>query len=341
MAWRARMPRLGASSRAWFDERWLEGSEGLEHEEVMAWLDGEADQILAAAGRLMTGPWPDLMTLVRLAAGMVLFWADRQRNADGARLGELAVAALQRDPRCGPSGVEASIRHNLAQHYGVMADFEMAATHMRVAVELSGAPGSEWMLIHSLFALAQFLERLDRLDEGIRHAETGLELALKAGDEALEGQARFTLGVLAGRLGRPDEQDREFELAATLVRSNEPTSFGWLSRSIGETYLRCGRADNARDWLQRELATVKDSGSPFATADHLQLLGAAEVELAAYAAARGHLEEALTLIGDNSRELEARIRQSLGDALSGLGEPELAEDQWRLGQQLRDQYGLQ
>ncbi|MER7244115.1 helix-turn-helix domain-containing protein [Kribbella sp. NPDC000426] len=341
MAWRTRMPRLGTSSRAWFDEQWLAGSEGLEHEEVMAWLDAEADQVLAAAGRLTTGPWPDLTTLVRLAAGMVLFWADRQRNADGARLGELAVAALHRDPSCAPSGVEASIRHNLAQHYGVMADFERAAAHMRVAVELSGAPGSEWMLIHSLFALAQFLERLDRLDEGMTHAETGLELALKAGDEALEGQARFTLGVLAGRLGRPDEQDREFELAATLVRVHEPTSFAWLSRSIGDTYLRCGRPDSARNWLRTELATVKGSCSPFAVADHLQLLGAAEVQSTAYAAARGHLEEALALIGENSRELEVRVRASLGDALSGLGATELAEDQWRLVQGLRDQYGLQ
>ncbi|WP_432888584.1 ATP-binding protein [Kribbella sp. CA-245084] len=334
MAWRARLPRLGAFSRAWFDERWLDGTEGLEHEEVMAWLDAEAHEVLAAARRLMTGPWPDLTILVRLAAGMVLFWADRQRNAEGAQLGELAVTALRRDPMCGPPRVEASIRHNLAQHYGVMADFELAAAHMRVAVELSAAPGEEWMLIHSLLALAQFLERLDRLDEAMTHAETGLELALSGGDEAVEGQARFTLGVLAGRLGKPAEQDREFELAATLVRSNEPTGFGWLSRSIGDTYLRSGRADRARSWLQTELATVRDSANPFALADHLQLLGAAEVELAAYASARRHLEEALALIGDNSREFEARIRHSLGDALSGLGESEPAQEQWRLAEQL-------
>ncbi|WP_371407377.1 helix-turn-helix domain-containing protein [Kribbella sp. NBC_00662] len=342
MVWRARTTHgIGRMSREWFDERWLSGTDDLEYDEIMAWLDAEASEVLAAARRLTTGPHADPATVVRLAVGMVLFWADRRRNAEGAQLGELAVSALQRDPSCGPPWAEASIRHNLAQHYSVTSDFESAAAHMRVAVDLSAAQGHQWLQIHSLLGLAEFSERLGRLDKGMAHAQAGLELALDSADESAEGQARFTLGVIAGRLGQPEVQDREFDLAATLVRRSGPDSFHWLIRSIGDAYRRCGRSANARDWLRAELAGVMSSGSPFTVADHLQLLGAAEVESAAYESARGYLEEALALIGDSSGELEARIRRSLGDALNGLGESETAQEQWQLALQLYSRYGLQ
>lgn len=341
MVWRARtMDGIGPQSREWFDERWLSGTDGLEFEEIMAWLDAEAGEVLAAARRLATGPHSDPATVVRLAIGMVLFWADRRRNAEGAQLGELAVVALRRDPDCGPPWAEASIRHNLAQHYSVMSDFEMAAVHMGVAVDLSAAQGFQWLLTHSLLGLAEFSERLDRLDEGVAHARAGLELALSNADESAEAQARFTLGLIAGRLGRLAVQDREFELAATLMRRSGPDSFHWLTRSIGDAYRRCGRAESARNWLRAELVEVRTSGSQFSVADHLQLLGAAEAELAAYGSARSRLEEALALIGDNSGELEARIRHSLGDTLNGLGESEPARSQWRLALQLYSRYGL-
>jgi tetratricopeptide (TPR) repeat protein len=335
MAWRARTSRgIAARAQDWFDESWLDGTEELGYDQVMAWLDAEASEVLAAARRC-----PDPAAVVRLASGMVLFWADRRRNAEGAQLGELAVAALRRDPTCAPPSVEAGIRHNLAQHYAVMSDFQPAAAHMRVAVEVSSAAGDRWLLTHSLLGLAQFLERLDRLDEGLVQAQAGLELALGAADEAAEGQARFTLGVIAGRLRRPAEQDREFELAVTLVRANAPNSFAWLIRSIGESYSRCRRPEKARDCLQAELAGIRQSGSRFAVADHLQLLGAAEVELAEHASARANLDEALSLIAGTSGDLEAGIRQSLGDALSGLGEHELAQEQGQLARVIRSRGG--
>lgn len=342
MAWRARTRRgIGDPfSREWLDEQWLTGTDDVEYEEAMTWLDAEATEIVAAAQRLMAGPHSDPATVVRLAVGMGMFWSDHGRHAEAAQLGELALTALRRDPDCGPPRAEPTIRHHLARHYAERSDFEMAAAHMRGAVEASAAQDYQWMLSYCLPALAEFLERLDRLDEGMAQARAGLELALSRADEAAEGQTRFILGVIAGRLGRPADQDREFELAAQLIRTNYPGAYHWMAHAIGDAYRRCGRPENARSWLLAPQAEVSFVRSQFAVAESLRTLGAVEVELAAYDDGRGHLEEALALIGDNSGELEARIRQSLGDALSGLGEAEPAQEQWRLALELYSRYGL-
>jgi tetratricopeptide (TPR) repeat protein len=342
MAWRARARRgIGDPfSREWFDEQWLSGTDDLGYEEILAWLDMEAAEVLAAARRLMAGPHSDPATVVRLAIGMVVFWSDRGRNAEAVQLGELAVTALRGAPDCGPPRAEATVRHHLARHYAGMSDFELAAVHMRVAVEASAAQGYQWMQVYCLVGLAEFLERLDQLDEGMAQAQAGLELALSIADESAEGHARFTLGVMAGRRGRSVEQDREFELAAQLIRRSYPTAYHWMANAIGDAYRRCGRSENARSWLRAQLDEIKNSESQFGVAECLQALGAVEVELTAYGSARGHLEEALTLIGGGSGELEARSRHSLGDALSGLGESGPAQEQWRLALRLYSRYGL-
>ncbi|RZU15576.1 transcriptional regulator with XRE-family HTH domain [Kribbella rubisoli] len=342
MIWRGRMWR-GVSdllSHEWFDERWLSGTEDLGYEEIMTWLDAEAAEVLAAARRLMAGPHSDPAAVVRLAVGMVFFWADRARSTEGAQLLELAVTALRSDPDCAPARAEAAVRHNLARFYSVLSDFDRAAVQMKLAVETSAASGYQWMLMHSHIGLAQFLERLDRLEESTAQAQAGLEFALSSADVHAEGEARFTVGVIAGRLGRLAEQDREFELAAELARRSGPRAVLWISGNIGEAYRRGGRLEQARSWLRVGLAEVRKSSSQFTVAEFLQLLGAVEAEMAAYGAARAHLEEGLTLIGNNSGELEAKIRQSLGDALSGLGESGPAQAQWRLALQLYSRYGL-
>jgi transcriptional regulator with XRE-family HTH domain len=176
MAWRGRMIRgIGDPfSREWFDEQWLRGTGELEYEEVMTWLDREAAEILAAARRLMAGSHPDPATVVRLAIGMVVFWSDRGRHTEAAELGELAVTALRRDPDCAPPRAEATVRHHLGRHYAGLSDFATAAVHMNAAAEAAAAQGYQWMQAYCLVGLAEFLERLDRLDEGMAKAQAGL-----------------------------------------------------------------------------------------------------------------------------------------------------------------------
>ncbi|TCC27558.1 ATP-binding protein [Kribbella speibonae] len=342
MAWRARTCRGIADplSRDWFDERWLSGTDGLGYDETMVWLDAEAAEVVAAAHRQTAGTHSDSATVVKLAIGIQFFWADRARYVEGAQLGEQALTALRRDPDCAPPGAEASIRYNLARFYSVRSDFETAADHMRAAIEASEASGYQWLLRYSHIGFAQVLERLDRLDESTTHAQAGLALALSSADAYAEGEVRFTLAVIAGRHGHSAEQDREFDLAMQLARRGAPQFIGWLIGAIGEACRRGRRFEKARSWLRAGLAEARSSGSSFNVAECLLTLGEVEVELAAYEDAQGHLEEALALIGDNSGELEARIRHSLGDALSGLGESEPAQVQWRLALELYSRYGL-
>ncbi|GAA1698774.1 tetratricopeptide repeat protein [Kribbella yunnanensis] len=341
MAWQSQT-KLGSGgvAREWFSAHRLSGVEELESDQVMNWLDAEASEFLAAAGRMMARPNPDRGAVVGLATGMPAFWFHRHRQTEGVQLGELALTSLQEDPACAPPLAAALIRYNLGQHYSARSDFETASAHLRAAIEVSAAQGDEPLSILCMLELAHCLERLNQLDEGTRLARAGRELAQSIADEMIESEAQLILGVLAGRQGRAAEQDESFGLAASLMRRSSPAHLDWLLPAIGEGYLRCGRADSARSWLRERLAEVEACGNKSAVAEHLQHLGSAEILVGSYDAARIVLTEALDLNLGNSGELEAGIRHQLGRALGGLGEAGPAREQWSLALELYRRYGL-
>jgi len=324
MAWQARA-QLGVSQAFWYDERWVAGVEHLQYDEVMAWLDVEATEILAAARR----PTIDPGTLVTLAGGMMRFWVIRRRHAEGTELGELALAALRKDPACASVFALSRISYHVAAHYSGRGDSETAVAHLRAAI--AAAPMETDPLNHVVctITLAQDLERLGQLDEASELARSGLAGALHLGNEIIESDARFSIGSLAGRLGRFDEQDEAFVLAAATLRRSRPEILHLMLPDIGASYLRSDRPEAARTWLRDHLSETKRSGDNAAIADHLHWLGVAETALADHSAARAALTEALDVIEGSNDELEAKIRHALGTALSGLGESEPAREQWR------------
>ncbi|MFB6725585.1 NB-ARC domain-containing protein [Kribbella sp. NPDC056345] len=334
MAWQARV-KLGVS-RSWYDEQWTAGVEHLEYDEVMAWLDAEADEILAAARR----PTTDRGTLVKLAGGMMRFWIIRRRHTEGAELGELALAALRDDPACASDLALSRISYHVAAHYSSRSDSETAAAYLRVAI--AAAPMETDLLNHVVctVALAQDLERLDQLDEATELAQSGLDGALQLGNEIIESDARFSIGSLAGRLGRFAEQDQAFDLATATLRRSRPEILHLLLPDIGASYLRSGRPESARTWLRNHLPESKSSGDKTAIAEHLHWLGVAETALKAHNEARLALTEALDLIQGSNDDLEAQIRHALGTALSGLGQTEPAREQWRSALELYRRCGL-
>jgi transcriptional regulator with XRE-family HTH domain/tetratricopeptide (TPR) repeat protein len=329
MAWQARA-KLGVSQAFWYDEQWIAGVEHLEYDEVMAWLDAEATEILAAARR----PTTDHATLVILAGGMMRYWIIRRRHAEGAELGELALAALRDDPTCASVFALSRISYHVAAHYSARSDSETAVAHLRVAI--AAAPLDTDPLNHVVctITLAQDLERLDQLDEASELARSGLDGALRLGNEIIESDARFSIGSLAGRLGRFAEQDEAFDLAAAALRRSRPEILHLLLPDIGASYLRSGRPGSARTWLRDHLADIKGSGDKAAIAEHLRWLGVAETALAAHDEARTALTEALDVIQGSNDEMEAQIRHALGTALSGLGESEPAQEQWLVALEL-------
>ncbi|TDD60449.1 helix-turn-helix domain-containing protein [Kribbella antibiotica] len=341
MAWQSRVKfGIRRPSRDYFEEEWLSGAEDLEYDEVLDWLDVEASEIVAAAGRLMAGPHPDRAAVVRLAAGMVVFWAVRRRQSEGPPLDELALTALRDDPACAPPMILAFISHHTGQHYAARSDFDTSIVHLRSVIEVCSAQGDQSFLSLSMPELALCLERVGRLDEAMVVARSALDLALSLADDIAESEARLSIGVIAGRLGWSAEQDRSFELGESLIRRSSPEHVDFLISTIGESYLRCNRNESARSWLLERQAEFRASGNKSALAELLQSLGAAEIALTSYDAAAPVLFEALELNGDNNSELEARIRHQLGRALNGLGQTEPAREQWLLALELYTRYGL-
>ncbi|MFC9693730.1 NB-ARC domain-containing protein [Kribbella sp. NPDC056951] len=334
MAWQARV-KLGVS-RTWYDEQWTAGVEHLEYDEVMAWLDAEAGEILAAARR----PTIDRATLVKLAGGMTRFWIIRRRHTEGAELGELALTALREDPTCASELALSRISYHVAAHYSSRSDSETGAAHLRVAI--AAAPMETDPLNHVVctIALAQDLERLDQLDEATELARSGLEGALQLANEIIESDAHFSIGSLAGRRGHFAEQDEAFNLATATLRRSRPEILHLLLPDIGASYLRSGRPESARTWLRDHLPDSKRSGDKAAIAEHLHWLGVAETALESHDGARLALTEALNVIQGSNDELEAQIRHALGTALSGLGLAEPAREQWSSALELYRRYGL-
>ncbi|WP_165956570.1 XRE family transcriptional regulator [Kribbella antibiotica] len=335
MAWQARA-KLGVSQAFWYDERWIAGVEHLEYDEVMAWLDAEAEEILATARRSTT----DRGTLVVLAGGMMRFWITRRRHTEGVQLGELALAALRAEPTCASVFALSRISYHVSQHYSSRSDSETAAAYLRDAI--AAAPMDTDPLNHVVctIALAQDLERLDKLDEATELARSGLDGALHIANEIIESDARFTIGTLAGRLGNFAEQDEAFDLATATLRRSRPEILHLLLPDIGASYLRSGRPESAQTWLRDHLPESKSSGDKAAIAEHLHWLGVAETALTAYDAARVALTEALDVIQGSNDDLEAQIRHALGTALSELGEDQPAREQWMSALELYQRCGL-
>ncbi|GAA1698782.1 transcriptional regulator AfsR [Kribbella yunnanensis] len=335
MAWQARV-KLGVSQAFWYDEQWTAGVEHLEFDEVMAWLDAEAGDILAAARR----PTTPRGTLVNLAGGMMRFWIIRRRHTEGTELGELALAALRDDPTCASVFALSRISYHVAAHYSARSDSETAVTHLRAAIAAAPMETDPLNNVACTVTLAQDLERLGQLDEAMELARSGLDGALQVASEIIESDAHFSIGSVAGRLGRFAEQDQAFDLAAATLRRSRPEILHLLLPDIGASYLRSGRPESARTWLRDHLPDTKRSGDNNAIAEHLHELGVAETALKAHDAARLALTEALELIQGSNDDLEAQIRHALGTALSGLGETEPAREQWRLALELYRRCGL-
>ncbi|MET7279221.1 NB-ARC domain-containing protein [Kribbella sp. NPDC005582] len=334
MAWQARA-KLGVSRAFWFEEEWIRGVEHLEYDEVMAWLDAEAAEILAAARR----PTIDRGTLVNLAGGMLRFWVIRRRHAEGTELGQLALAALREDPACASVFALSRISYHVGAHYSARSDSETAVAYLRVALAAAPMETDPFNHVVCTITLAQDLERLGRLDEATELARSGLEGALHLENEIIESDARYSIGSLAGRLGRFAEQDEAFDLAVAILRRSRPEILHLMLPDIGASYLRSDRPEAARTWLRDHLEETKSSGDNAAIAEHLYWLGVAETALADHDAARVALTEALDVIQNSNDELEAKIRHALGTALSGLGESEPAQEQWRMALDLYQRSG--
>ncbi|MFI5729550.1 ATP-binding protein [Kribbella sp. NPDC051587] len=334
MAWQARVKE--GARRTWFDDRWVAGVEHLEFDEVMSWLDVEADQILAAAAR----PTTDRGTLVVLAGGMMRFWHARRRHTEGTQLGELALAALSEDPKCASELGLSRIAFHVALHYSARSDVETAVELMRGAIAAAPVETDPYHHFVCTITLAQDLEQLGQLDEAVELVRAGMAGAMSIANEFLETDAHLAMGSLAGRLGRFAEQDHEFGLATAILGRDHPQMLHLLHPQVGASYLRSGRPEAARTWLRDHLPEIRRIGDKSAIAEHLRHLAAAETALSGYDAARVALTEALDLLQGSNDEMEAKIRHALGTALSALGETEPARAQWRHALDLYERYGL-
>ncbi|MFD8497752.1 tetratricopeptide repeat protein [Amycolatopsis sp. NPDC059657] len=88
-------------------------------------------------------------------------------------------------------------------------------------------------------------------------ATTGLAAAEDLGDDFAVARSRISLGCVLSELGRTDEAlSHLHEAARTQAEINDP-GLAWAAFTLGITYLRAGRHDEALDWLVRAYDLVR------------------------------------------------------------------------------------
>ena len=156
-----------------------------------------------------------------------------------------------------------------------------------------------------LVRAAEVYQRLERYDEAIPILERALGL------EPESTQAMFWLGASYERSGRGSDAENILQTLLDIDPNHAPALnyLGYMWADQGENL------DRALVLVQQAVALEPENGA------YIDSLGWTHFQLGQYEEARGHLERAAGLVGD-----DATVFEHLGDVYSALGQPSQARE---------------
>lgn len=337
MCWRLRTLRyLGKLTSDWYDESWTADADQLTADEILEWLDDEAKEIIAAVGRAASGPAAERATVARIAVGLNPHLVRRRRYSDGAALGRAALAA---EEDIGDPFAAVMVPFELSQHYGQLGRRDLAVDALKASLAAPRSAAYAVIRLNGLIFVAEHLYGLGRYDEAAATADRAKTMALELGNEAGEAEARRILGMVAGRYGKPEEQDDGFERGlAVMRRIGDAGEKHWMLYTIGMSYRESGRLEKALATFEECLVLAQSGDDQFALAEAHEELGRTELDRGDPSAAEQHLRAALVTVRGTWLP-EARVRRYLGVALSEMGRVDEASAEWRRSLELFTRHG--
>ena len=211
-------------------------------------------------------------------------------------------------------------RRWLAMSLAEIGRFPEAIAAGTEAVESAEAASHPYSLINALVGLGFTLVRKNEVDRVIPLLERAYEVSGTLGFTMWDACA-VPLGAAYGLAGRTAD-------AASLLTDPRIEEGYHHCGSVAESFLLCGRLDDAARWAERDLAHARESGSRAEEAWTLFVLGilASGGNRADSEIARDHLRRALALAERGGmRPLVARIQRALGELARRAGREEEAE----------------
>lgn len=288
--------------------------------QAFARVDETYDETLAALRWLVDHDLGD--DALRLACGLMPYWAARNRNAEGAAWLEVALAAPVTDRRRRARGL-----HDLGQLLFWQGRYVAAEQQFEEAEALARGVGDVNLIALALAGRARIALGTD-LEAARRLCRTALELTESAGDSQGRSSALHVLGVAAQMAGDLAEAKQAMSQRIEAGRragnlalvSSEAGNLCMVERQLGNlsTAERLGR-----EALEIDVRRGDGRSIPW------KVNG-----LAAVAAAAGNLELAARLIGVADKTMEAaggewppdelvQYNETLEILRAGLGSEEL------------------
>lgn len=268
---------------------------------------------LAAGRALLEGRQDEAARLVALDIGRYEGWL-ACRDGDAER-----AVALLRDVLAEVPDGAVELRGLVLNGLGVAAygqgDFEAAERAFRRALALFEQIGEAGRAATCFNNLGMVAGRQGDVPAAVGWYERAVRLHVKRGDRTALAQAYNNLGSLYGDVG---DYPRAARYLREVVRIREGTGHGGLAlgyANLGEVYLKQGRAEEARGFLERAIALCTEGRGPgYLLPDVWRML--AEFHLG-----RGDVDEARAAAREALAQAEERgDRTRVGAALRVLGE---------------------
>ncbi|NUP39865.1 MAG: tetratricopeptide repeat protein [Streptomyces sp.] len=270
-------------------------AEPMSPEEAIAWLDGESDNLRAAATQFadITELYEPAVALIR---GLTIPMMRRGRVDVLTAMYEPLLAAARRS---GDVPTQAETLNVLAVVALMRGALELAEGYLDQALALpdDSLQPSTLMRFHS--SLAIVYDRTDRKEAGLEHHLTAARLAHATGETAREVLTLNNLASSYKGLGRWEEA-----LAAGLrglalrAEVGEHREIGAIALTLAQTYHLMGDHDRAESHIHQALVIMRDCADLQAQASCHWALGRVRHALGDLPGARFHWRQAVTLLRD-------------------------------------------
>jgi tetratricopeptide (TPR) repeat protein len=150
-----------------------------------------------------------------------------------------------------------------------------AEVSWRQVAEMQERLGDRPGMMNALERLASLRRTTDRSEAHWLYRRA-LSLATELEDPETEARIRNSLAVLAWQSGDLDEAEKQYNMAAALLRRNQNRQeLGVVLNGLGAVLTKLDRTSEALKILEEALATNREYGQDSAEADSLAALGAA------------------------------------------------------------------
>ncbi|SNT64649.1 DNA-binding transcriptional activator of the SARP family [Asanoa hainanensis] len=281
---------------------------GTDPDEVLAFLDGERDNLVpVAAFALRHGHDQVVWQLSYLVSG---YFESRGYADSRVAVNQLGLAAAQ---RAGDPVVEGLMRSGLGVAHIAARQYEAALDHLREALRLMAAADDRRGIGHAYNNVAAALGELGRFEEAIGACHEAYTVHVGNAHTLGAILALNNLGHLYARVGQPDQSLHHLRRGLLLAQEADDRRLeAAIQHGIGETHRTTGALDAALEAFAAALALRRAAGNRRYEARTLVEIGATLIDAGRDAEAGKPLDEAVAIADDLADEHTAdRARAQL------------------------------